>query len=563
MAANRRKNLLARIVTPGGDDPLLLRLVAPAVIRTGVAATGIALVGQGGAGGYAYSILTGSAYGGLPPGLTLNADGTITGTPTTPGNYAFVAQVQDADSSVYTASFSIRILSRLIRKHRAIRPGAVGVAYTFTFMVTGNTGAVTWSIVSGNLPAGLSLDTSTGVVSGTPTADSAGLGGISYFTIRASDAGSGEALDMPSSITVYDELYGGVIGEYLGLDLSAQYVPTVFRGVEYIAQAYANRMVPGVRFYAANLPSGIRINNLTGEIRGKTLDPPTPINALAPYFQLTITDSIGSSTTIQFHIPIQEPQGSIGPYENGVAVGTRGAIDFNFVDGANTTAEVTNAGGIVTVKFNAPGGGGGGSVESVGGATPDSSGNVPVIGTGDADVSLDSSGQLVIHVESGGTVASVGGALPDSSGAVAVTSPDGSVGISVDSSGALALTAEGGGPTGIRSTIYRALGILQPGDSATLNDAPACTLTGWRISSKDSGSISIDVRATTWPTQPGPSESLIGNSLYNIILSAETTHEETDLSNWASTTLAGGERLEFYVVSASGVGAVDITVSIS
>lgn len=121
----------------------------------------------------------------------------------------------------------------------------------------------------------------------------------------------------------------------------------------------------------------------------------------------------------------------------------------------------------------------------------------------------------------------------------------------------------GGGATQINATLYRALGVLQTGDSATLNDAPACTLTGWRISSQTSGSISIDVRATTWPTQPGPSESLIGNSLYNIILSAETTHDETDLSNWASTTLSGGERLEFYVVSASGVGAVDITVSIA
>jgi hypothetical protein len=144
VAVNKRKTLLARIVTPGGDDPLLLRLVAPSVIRAGTAASGIALVGQGGAGGYAYSLLTGSAYGGLPPGLTLNADGTITGTPTTPGNYVFVAQVQDADSSVYTASFSIRILSRMFRKHKQSRNGEVFVAYTVTLMVAGNTGVVTW-----------------------------------------------------------------------------------------------------------------------------------------------------------------------------------------------------------------------------------------------------------------------------------------------------------------------------------------------------------------------------------------------------------------------------------
>lgn len=152
------------------------------------------------------------------------------------------------------------------------------------------------------------------------------------------------------------------------------------------------------------------------------------------------------------------------------------------------------------------------------------------------------------------------------SGPTGATGPSGPTGATgpIGATGATGATGpSGSGSQQISATLYRALGALQPGDSATLNDAPACTLTGWRISSQTSGSISIDVRATTWPTQPGPSESLIGNSLYNIILSAETTHEETDLSNWASTTLTGGERLEFYVVSASGVGAVDITVSIA
>ena len=139
MAGADRRNLLARLVTPGGDDPLLLTLVAPVAIRAGAAVSGIALVGKGGAGGYVYSIITGS----LPTGLSLSgATGAITGTPTVAGNFSFVAQVQDSAASVYTASFSLRILSRLIRKHKAIRPGEIGLAYSFTFMVTGNTGAV-------------------------------------------------------------------------------------------------------------------------------------------------------------------------------------------------------------------------------------------------------------------------------------------------------------------------------------------------------------------------------------------------------------------------------------
>ena len=388
MAANRRKNLLARIVTPGGDDPLLLRLVAPVAIRTGVAATGIALVGQGGAGGYAYSILTGSAYGGLPPGLTLNADGTITGTPTTPGNFAFVAQVQDADSSVYTASFSIRILSRMFRKHKQIRNGEVGLPYTFTLKVAGNTGAVTWSIVSGSLPAGLSLDSSTGVIDGTPTADSNGLGGISYFTARATDGGSGETLDLPDKILIYETPQVSFAADTI-----------IYRGQFFSITATLEGGAPPVHIRVTGFPtSNVSWNSDTLTFSG--------VVDLAPGFYgggIQVSDGLGYQGFTSLLFEVRDSQRSVQPRENGVDVGSGDPLAFNFEDGTNTTAEVTNVGGVVTVKFNSTGGGGGGSV------------------------------------------ASVGGALPDSSGDIAVTSPDGSVGIGVDSSGALTLTAEGGG----------------------------------------------------------------------------------------------------------------------
>jgi hypothetical protein len=60
--------------------------------------------------------------------------------------------------------------------------GTVGTSLTAPLAATGGSGTYTWSVLSGNLPAGLTLSTS-GTITGTPTA-----AGLSSFTVQAEDS---------------------------------------------------------------------------------------------------------------------------------------------------------------------------------------------------------------------------------------------------------------------------------------------------------------------------------------------------------------------------------------
>jgi alpha-tubulin suppressor-like RCC1 family protein len=63
------------------------------------------MLATGGAGPYGWAVTSGS----LPPGLTLDADGLLSGTPTTAGTYSFTLQVTDANGATASQSVSLTI----------------------------------------------------------------------------------------------------------------------------------------------------------------------------------------------------------------------------------------------------------------------------------------------------------------------------------------------------------------------------------------------------------------------------------------------------------------------
>jgi hypothetical protein len=123
--------------------------------------------------------------GALPPGIQLMASaGLLVGTPTTAGSYTFTVQVTDQTTAKAQATFTLVVNPQPVTIITTALPsGAVGTAYSQTVQASGGTGAIAWSVSAGTLPTGLSLGSTTGIISGTPSA----IGSFS-FTVQATDS---------------------------------------------------------------------------------------------------------------------------------------------------------------------------------------------------------------------------------------------------------------------------------------------------------------------------------------------------------------------------------------
>jgi hypothetical protein len=143
------------------------------------------LVGSFGTAPYTWSLVPGQ--GTTPPGLTLTPAGVISGTLTAAGTYPFVVQLTDVSAPSLTATehLSIAVATSLSVNTLELPGGVVGTAYSQTLTATGGTAPYTWTLASGPLPAGLTLDASTGVISGTPS-----KAGAAPFTVNATDSGN-------------------------------------------------------------------------------------------------------------------------------------------------------------------------------------------------------------------------------------------------------------------------------------------------------------------------------------------------------------------------------------
>jgi hypothetical protein len=171
--------------------------------------------------------------GSLPAGLTLNADGTISGTPSAAGTQSFTVQATyksrtgQQQYSVYVADITVAL------KPAALPAGNVGTAYPgFDFnsslQVTGDTvvpGAVTWGIATGTLPAGLTLN-SNGTLSGTPTTPTTGASFQVQATYKTKTAQQGYSLGVSAGIKLQSDGYRTWADGTMASSCSAYLAPT-------------------------------------------------------------------------------------------------------------------------------------------------------------------------------------------------------------------------------------------------------------------------------------------------------------------------------------------------
>jgi large repetitive protein len=290
-------------------------------------------------GGVAPLTLT-IASGSLPAGLTISQSGTISGKPTPPNTtYTFKVQVADSGnppikvlSPQYTISISPPPPLSIVSSG-ALLGATLNTTYATSIVTSGGVTPFTWSKTSGNFPPGLTFNTTSGQLTGTPT-----MAGVFQLTLQVIDSAiPPQTATTPASLSIT-----------VSAPPPLQVTPSVLPGGT-VATPYSTSVqaTGGVLPYtwsvaSGQLPAGLDLNPVSGDVTG------TPILASGGpvSFTLGVKDSQTVPATASQSFSISITAGTANP--NSLL---RGAYAF-FFSGFDTQGVV-----LATGQFTADGAG--------------------------------------------------------------------------------------------------------------------------------------------------------------------------------------------------------------
>ena len=236
----------------------------------------------GGLPPYSFSI----ASGALPPGVSLQANGSLQGTPALAGEFAFAVRVQDSLGASANGAFRIVVQPPpLVILTSNLPDGTAGAPYSAALAASGGVPSYTWSIASGSLPGGLTMSPSSGAISGTPAA-----AGEFRFTVAVTDSRNATASR------------SFVIRVFEPLRILTENLPAGTEGVAYSASLSAAGGSPPYAWSASGpLPPGVSLSASTGTLSG------TPTTAGNFTFTATVSDQTGATTSRSLSIRIVAP----------------------------------------------------------------------------------------------------------------------------------------------------------------------------------------------------------------------------------------------------------------
>ncbi|PYT23934.1 MAG: autotransporter outer membrane beta-barrel domain-containing protein, partial [Acidobacteria bacterium] len=229
---------------------------------------------SGGTAPYAWSVSAGA----LPTGINLTPSGspaTLSGSAAA-GTYNFTIKVTDNAGGSDTQAYVLTINSALsITTPSSLPAGEITTFYSQQLNASGGSGSYTWALInSTSLPQGVDLNTSTGLISGTPASNTVGP---HNFTVQVTDTLQGSA-----SLTFSLNTVGGP-SITTGPTLPNGTVNAVYSGVTLMASdgtaPYSWSITVGA------LPANLILNGSTGAITG------TPIAQGTFNFTAQVTDA--------------------------------------------------------------------------------------------------------------------------------------------------------------------------------------------------------------------------------------------------------------------------------